>query len=76
MRVLSNLLLVPFDKVAAEPKLVSVQMLNNRCAWDHEMQLFICSGCGAACRVCCALLPAQSLLTKQFMVQTLGANAQ
>jgi hypothetical protein len=31
MRVLSNLVAVPFDKVTAEPKLVSVQMLNNRC---------------------------------------------
>jgi hypothetical protein len=30
MRVLSNLLSVPFAKVTAEPKLVSVQMLNNR----------------------------------------------
>ncbi|KAF6265805.1 Cytidylate kinase-domain-containing protein [Scenedesmus sp. NREL 46B-D3] len=30
MRVLSNLLSVPFDKVTAEPKLVSVQMLDNR----------------------------------------------
>jgi hypothetical protein len=30
MRVLSNLLAVPFDKVVAEPKLLSVQMLNNK----------------------------------------------
>uniref|UniRef100_A0A383VIP8 Uncharacterized protein n=1 Tax=Tetradesmus obliquus TaxID=3088 RepID=A0A383VIP8_TETOB len=30
MRVLSNLLALPFEKVQAEPKLVSVQMLNNR----------------------------------------------
>jgi hypothetical protein len=35
MRVLSNLLSVPFATVDAEPKLVSVQMLNNRCEWAH-----------------------------------------
>lgn len=30
MRILTNLLSVAFDKVTAEPKLVSVRMLNNR----------------------------------------------
>jgi hypothetical protein len=48
MRVLSNLLAVPFDKVTAEPKLVSVQMLNNRCA-SQALRRYTCSSTQVLC---------------------------